>query len=165
MEFDIIQGDIAEQSADALVAPSGTSLVMDTGAAAQALLHAGGEELGEAAVEAGPVGLGEVAVTDAYDLEAEIVVHAAAAHFGGEATAEHVESAVHNALRAADEHDCRTLVTPAVGCGIAGFDIEEGIGLIAREIESFDPTSLESVSLIGYTDAEREQMEAGLNGH
>lgn len=163
MEFDVIQGDIAEQSADALVAPSGTSLVMDTGAAAQALLHGGGEALGEAAVEAGPVGLGEVAVTDAHELDADIVVHAAAAHFGGEASAEHVRSAVRNALEAADDRGCRSLVTPAVGCGIAGFDIEEGVALIAEEVESFEPVSLDSVSLIAYTAMERERMQAGLD--
>ncbi|MFB6172172.1 MAG: macro domain-containing protein [Haloarculaceae archaeon] len=165
MEFDLIQGDIAEQRADALVCPTGTSLMMDTGAAAQALLHAGGEELGEAALEQGPIGLGEVAVTDAYQLDADYVVHAAAAHFGGEASADHLRSAVSNALAAADRHDCETLVTPAVGCGIAGFDVEEGVQIIASEVESFDAASLSSVSLIAYTSAEHDRMRAGLAEH
>jgi len=162
MEFEVIQGDIAEQRADALVSPAGTSLMMDTGAAAQALLHAGGEALGEAAIEKGPVGLGEVAVTDAYDLDADVVVHAAAAHFGGEARAEHVREAVRNALEAADEHGCETLVTPAVGCGIAGFEVEEGVALIADVVESFEPESLQRVELIAYTSVERDRMEKGL---
>lgn len=162
MEFDLIQGDIAEQQADALVCPTGTSLMMDTGAAAQSLLHAGGEELGEAALERGPIGLGEVAVTDAYGLDADYVIHAAAAHFGGEATADHVRSAVSNALRAADERDCKTLVTPAVGCGIAGFDVKEGVRIIADAVSSFDPSSLAAVSLIAYTSMECDQMRAGL---
>lgn len=164
MEFDVVQGDIAEQSADALVCPAGTSLVMDTGAAAQALLHAGGEALGAAAVEAGPIGLGEVAVTEAYGLDAAYVIHAAAAHFGGESRAEHVRSAVAGALAAADDRGCTSLVTPAVGCGIAGFDVEAGARIVADEVESFDPGSLRQVALIAYTSHEHDRMLAGLDG-
>lgn len=162
MEFDIIEGDIADQSADALVSPSGTSLMMDTGSAAQALLFAGGEDLGAAALEEGPIELGEVAVTDAYDLDADIVVHAAAAHYGGESRAEHIRQAVRRALEAADARGCESLVMPAVGCGIAGFDTEEGIKIIANVIESFEPATLEQVSLIAYTSVERAAMDAGL---
>lgn len=163
MDFELIQGDIAEQVADALVCPAGTSLMMDTGAAAQALLHAGGEALGQAAIEAGPIGLGEVAVTDAYDLHATYVIHAAAAHYGGEARAEHVRSAVAGALAAADERDCSSLVTPAVGCGIAGFDVERGVRIVAEEVAAFDARSLEEVSVIAYTSHELDRMRAGLD--
>lgn len=162
MEFDLVQGDIAERSADALVCPAGTSLVMDTGAAAQALLHAGGQALGDAAVAAGPIGLGEVAVTDAYDLDAKYVIHAAAAHFGGEAREEHVRSAIVGALDAADDRGCDSLVTPAIGCGIAGFDIQSGVRILAAEIEDFEPASLEDVSLIAYTSHEYDRMQTVL---
>lgn len=162
MEFEVIQGDIAEQTADALVAPAGTSLMMDTGAAAQALLDAGGEALGEAALERGPIELGEVAVTDAHDLDAEIVVHAAAAHYGGEAREAHVRSAVQGALQAADDRGCETLVTPAVGCGIAGFDVETGARIVADVTAAFEPASLRRVSLIAYTSLEYDRMQSGL---
>ena len=40
--------------------------------------RAGGEAINEDAVEQGPIDLGEVAVTDAYDLDAGWVIHAAA---------------------------------------------------------------------------------------
>jgi O-acetyl-ADP-ribose deacetylase (regulator of RNase III) len=102
MDVEVIQGDIAEQSADALVNAAGTSLQMGSGVAG-ALRRAGGEELNSAAVEQGPIDLGDVAVTDAFDLDARWVIHAAAMpHYGdGLATADSVEDATVNALEAA----------------------------------------------------------------
>ena len=158
MEFDVVQGDISEQSADVLVTAAGTSLMMDTSGTGTALLKAGGEELGEEAVEKGPVELGEIAITDAYDLDAEYVVHAAAAHFGGDASADHIRNATRETLRRADELGTHSVVMPAIGCGLAGFDIDDGGRIIVEEIVDFEPDSLRSVTLIGYTDEEFEAL-------
>lgn len=68
MEFRVVQGDIAAQSADALVNAAGTSLQMGSGVAG-ALQRAAGRGLNEEAVAEGPVDLGAAAVTDAYDPE------------------------------------------------------------------------------------------------
>lgn len=72
MEFDVIRGDIADQRADALVNAAGTSLQMGSGVAG-ALRRGANGPINEAAVSKGPVDLGGVAVTDAYDLEADHV--------------------------------------------------------------------------------------------
>jgi len=87
MDFATIQGDIAEQSADALVNASGTSLQMGSGVAG-ALRRGAEAPINEDAVSKGPVDLGEAAVTDAYELDAHHVIHAAAMpHYGdGQAT-------------------------------------------------------------------------------
>lgn len=155
MEFTVVQGDIAEQSADALVNAAGTSLEMGSGVAG-ALRRGAGGGLNEAAVSEGPVDLGEVAVTDAYDLDTDYVVHAAAMpHYGdGEATEESIRNATRNALAAADERRCESLVIPALGCGVAGFDLAEGARLIAEEIRAYDPEHLEDVRFIAYSDEE-----------
>jgi len=91
MEFTVIQGDIADQSVGALVNAAGTSLRMESGVAG-ALRRAANGPINEEAMSKGPVDLGDVAVTDAYDLDAEYVVHAAAMpHYGdGRATAESI---------------------------------------------------------------------------
>ncbi|MEF8830404.1 MAG: macro domain-containing protein, partial [Halobacteriales archaeon] len=54
MEFQVVQGDIAAQSADALVNAAGTSLRMGSGVAG-ALRRAAGGNLNEAAMAKGPV--------------------------------------------------------------------------------------------------------------
>jgi len=160
MEFDVVQGDIAQQSATALVNAAGTSLQMGSGVAG-ALRRAGGDSLDEAAVERGPVVLGEVAVTDAFDLDAQYVVHAAAMpHYGdGQATAESIRAATRNALEAADERGAESLVIPALGCGVAGFDLEEGARIICETIVAYDPETLEDIRFIAYSDDEFQTVQ------
>ncbi len=82
MEFTVVRGDIAAASADALVNAAGTSLRMGSGVAG-ALRRGANGPINEAAMDRGPVDLGGVAVTDAFDLDADVVVHAAAMpHYG-----------------------------------------------------------------------------------
>ncbi|WP_256391047.1 macro domain-containing protein [Natronoarchaeum rubrum] len=159
MEFDVVQGDIAAQSADALVNAAGTSLQMGSGVAG-ALRRRAGSELNQEAVSKGPVDLGAVAVTDAYDLDAEHVIHAAAMpHYGsGEATAESIRSATRNSLERADELDCESLVLPALGCGVAGFDLADGARIVCEAIDAHEPESLVDVRFIAYSDDEYETI-------
>ncbi|ELZ12763.1 Appr-1-p processing domain-containing protein [Haloterrigena salina JCM 13891] len=161
MEFDVVQGDIAAQSADALVNAAGTSLEMGSGVAG-ALRRGAGEEINEEATAEGPVDLGEVAVTDAYDLDADHVIHAAAMpHYGdGQATEASIREATRNALETADDLRCRSIVLPALGCGVAGFDFAEGAALIAEEIRNYEPETLEEVWFIAYADEEYDTIRA-----
>ncbi|SDY10435.1 macro domain-containing protein [Halopenitus persicus] len=151
MEFTVVQGDIAERSADVLVNAAGTSLRMGSGVAG-ALRRGAGPGINGEAVSKGPVDLGGTAVTDAYDLDAEIVIHAAAMpHYGdGKATPASVRLATHNALKRADREGYRSLVMPALGCGVAGFDLERGARIISEEIDAFSPETLSDVRFIAY---------------
>lgn len=158
MDFEVIQGDIAAQSADALVNAANTSLQMGSGVAG-ALKRAAGSGLNDEAVSKGPVGLGDVATTDAYALDADYVIHAAAMPPGGQSTAESIRDATENALAEADALDCRSLVLPAIGCGIAGFDFEAGVEIICETIAEFEPESLTSVRLIAYSDEDYERIQ------
>ncbi|MFC4988708.1 macro domain-containing protein [Saliphagus infecundisoli] len=159
MEFEVIRGDIAAQSADALVNAAGTSLRMGPGAAG-ALRRGAGGRINEEAMENGPVDLGEVAVTGAYDLDADYVIHAAAMpHYGdGQATAESIREATRNAIAAADDRDCESLVIPALGCGVASFDLEEGAAIIGETIREYEPRTLSDVRFIAHSDEERSTI-------
>lgn len=80
MEFEVGKGGIAEQFAGCLVNAARTS--MGSGVAG-ALRRGERGPINEAAMEQGPIEIGEVAVTDAFELDAEDVIHAAAIpHFG-----------------------------------------------------------------------------------
>jgi len=160
MEFEVIQGDIARQSADALVNAAGTSLKMGSGVAG-ALRRGAGREIDEAAVSKGPVDLGEVAVTDAYDLDADYVVHAAAMpHYGdGEATEASIRDATRNALAKAEELGCESLVVPALGTGAAGFPLAEGARIVAEAIADHEPRTLRDVRLIAYGDEDHRTVQ------
>jgi O-acetyl-ADP-ribose deacetylase (regulator of RNase III) len=159
MDLAVIQGDIAAQSADVLVNAAGTSLQMGSGVAG-ALRRGAGEAINEEAVEKGPVELGDVAVTDAYDLDAEWVFHAAAMpHYGdGQATHESIADATRNTLEKADDLGAESLVIPALGCGVAGFDLREGARIICEVIDGYEPETLADVRFIGYSDEEVETI-------
>lgn len=127
MEFSVIQGDIGEQEADALVNAAGTSLRIGSRVAG-ALRRGAGSGINEEAISKGPVDLGGVAVTDASDLDAEYVI-------------------------------------PALGCGVAGFDLREGAQFVAEEIEGYEPDSLEDVRFIAYGDGEFVRVEEAASEH
>ena len=162
MEFEIVQGDIADRSADALVNAAGTSLRMGSGVAG-ALLRAADGPIEREARARGPVELGDVVVTDAYELDADYVIHAAVVRHGGvreRSTSDGIERATENALEKADELNCRSIVLPALGCGNGGVYIREGGERICRIVREYEPASLEAVRVVGYTDRERTALEA-----
>ena len=161
MEFTAIQGDIAAQQADALVNAAGTSLKMGSGVAG-ALRRGAEGPINEEAVSKGPVDLGGVAVTDAYELDAEYVIHAAAMpHYGdGQATEGSIRDATRNSLRKADELGCESLVVPVLGTGVAGFGFETGAGLVCEEIHAHESVSLTEVRVIAYSESDYQTLSA-----
>jgi len=178
MEFTVVRGDIAAESADALVNAAGTSLHMGSGVAGALRRNANGP-IDEAAVEQGPVDLGDVAVTDAFDLDAEYVIHAAAMpHYGvhengrsrehggpdgsgsdGRATEESIRDATRNALAKADELGCESVVVPVLGTGAAGFEFEAGARLGCEELWAYEPSTLTDVRVIAYSASEYRTLE------
>jgi O-acetyl-ADP-ribose deacetylase (regulator of RNase III) len=86
-------------------------------------------------------------------------------HYGdGQATAESIQEATENALIAADERGCRSLVIPALGCGVAGFDLELGARIIGETIANYEPSSLSDVRFIAYSDSEFETIRESTAG-
>ena len=165
MEPTAIQGDIAAQQADALVNAAGTSLEMGSGVAG-ALRRGAGGSINEEATSKGPIELGDVVVTDGYELDTEYVIHAAAMpHYGdGRATEESIRTATRNTLKTAEELGCESLVFPVLGTGVAGFGFERGAQLICEEISAYESTTLTDVRVIAYTDAEYEQLQTVVDG-
>ena len=159
MEFMGVQGDIASQSADALVNAAGTGLQMGSGVAG-ALRRGADGPINDEAVSKGPVDLGDVAVTDAYDLDAEYVIHAAAMpHYGdGRATDESIREATRNALEKADELGCESIVIPILGTRAAGFEFEKGAQIVCEEVWQYDPTTLNDARVIAYSNQEYETV-------
>ena len=161
MEFTVEQGDIAAQEADAVVNAAGTSLEMGSGVAG-ALRRAAGGPIDDAATAKGPIDLGEVAVTDAFDLDADYVIHAAAMphHGDGRATEDSIRAATRNALEAAEARDCTSLVIPVLGTGVADMDFADGARYICEELHDYAASTLADVRVITYSDDESETLEA-----
>ncbi len=164
MELTVVQGDIAEQSVDAVVNETDTGLGV-SGGVALSIWEQGGRELTDDAISQGPVGLGEIVITDGYELDAEYVLHAAVMPNYGErkATRESIERATEHALEAADERGCESVALPALGCGVGGFDFEDGVRIISNVVRDFEPESLSEVILVAYEDDEYETWQSVVN--
>ena len=160
MEFSVVRGDIAAESADALVNAAGTSLRMGSGVAG-ALRRGANGPINEEATSKGPVNLGGVAVTDAYDLNADYVIHAAAMpHYGdGRATEASVREAAQRSLERADELGCESIAIPILGTGAAGFDLEAGARIVCEAVRDHDPGTLRDARVIAYTDRDARIVE------
>ncbi|UPM45028.1 macro domain-containing protein [Halocatena salina] len=166
MKFTVVQGDIADQCADALVNAAGTSLRMGSGVA-DALRRGANGPINEDAVSKGPIDLGTVAVTDAYELAAEYVIHAAAMpHYGdGRASAESIRDATQNSLKQADALGCESIVLPVLGTGAAAFSFEEGAERVCEAIRAHEPVTLSDARVIAYSQQEYEALERIADEH
>jgi len=151
MEFEVVQGDITTVNADAIVNAANTDIQMGGGVAG-AIREAAGEDIQREATSEAPIRLGEATATGGYALPAEYVVHAATMELGGGADESSIRNATVNALETADSLGCASIVLPALGCGIAGVDLEEGGYYIFEEILAYDPVTLTDVRVIGYRD-------------
>lgn len=49
---------------------------------------------------------------------------------------------------------------PALGCGVAGFDLADGARLVGEEISTFSPSSLSDVRFVAYGEDEFETVRA-----
>lgn len=158
MEFEVVQGDITEQQADALVNAANTDIQMGGGVAG-ALREAAGEDIQREANQKSPIGLGDAVETEAYNLDAESVIHAATMELGGGANESTIRNSTRNALARADDVGCESMVLPALGCGIAGVDLDEGAYYIFEEILDFDAETLSDIRVIGYRDESFQTMQ------
>lgn len=154
-DFSFVKGDISKSSVDCIVNSAGTSLRMGTGVAG-ALKEAGGNELYMDALESGPIDLGSAEATDAYNLNADIVVHAASMpHYGnGKSTPESIYNATRSAIDEAEENNAKSIAIPAIGCGLGGVSLTTGAVEILKALQDVEYDSIESIRFVLYTEDE-----------
>jgi hypothetical protein len=92
--------------------------------------------------------LGQAIATSAGKLDAKFVIHAASMELGKTASAESIRSSFRNALELADSLECETLAVPAIGCGIGGFNLEQGAELLLQEAHSFQSSAVKTVFFV-----------------
>ena len=160
--IELQKGDIPKQNVDDIVNAANTQLIMGGGVAG-AIKNAGGEIINQEAINKGPIHLGEAVVTNAGSLKARYVIHAASIHLGNMATSESIMNSVKNSLLRAEELNLRIIAFPAIGCGIAGFTLQNGAPLILQTIQQFEARSLEKVIVVLFSQQDHEQFKVALS--
>lgn len=146
---EILQGDLTEMDADAIVNAANNDLRLGGGVAG-AIRRKGGSNIQKECDEVGPVPVGGAAITSGGKLKARFVIHAASMQLGGQTTAHALRSSTAHSLRIAAQKRLKTVAFPAVGTGIAGFPMRECAEIMLREVaKHFEgPTSLEKIYFV-----------------
>ena len=130
----IEQGDLTTYAVDAIVNAANNDLVLGGGLAG-AIRRRGGPAIQDECNRHGPVRVGEAALTGAGELPAKYVIHQASMSLGGRTTAKSLRDSTRAALAIAEKTpDIHTLAFPAVGTGIAGFDMRQCAEIMLAEV-------------------------------
>ena len=156
----LVQGDLTEVEADAIVNAANNDLQLGGGVAG-AIRRKGGESIQRECNEIGAVPLGGAAITGGGNLKAKHVIHAASMKLGGMTTARNLRNSTAHSLRIASEKNLKTIAFPAVGTGIAGFPMRECAEIMLDEVVKHlkGPTSLEKVSFVLFDPPSLREFE------
>ena len=116
----LLQGDITEESVDAIVNAANSHL-QHGGGVAGAIVRKGGYVIQEESNQIGFVPVGQCAMTGAGKLPAKYVIHAVGPMWGEGDEENKLYNAISNSLKLADEKQFKTISFPAISSGIFGF--------------------------------------------
>ena len=148
----VMQGDITQVEANAIVNAANSSLIMGGGVAG-AILRAGGRTIQEEANKKAPVPIGKAAATNAGKLKAKYVIHAPTMEGPAMSTDRcRVGLATRGALECARQLGLSSVAFPGMGTGVGGLDIKDAAEVMVNEIKHHieSGTSLQKIVLIGF---------------
>jgi O-acetyl-ADP-ribose deacetylase (regulator of RNase III) len=119
----LLEGDITQVEAEAIVNAANTSLLLGGGVAG-AIRRAGGESIQEECLKLAPIEVGQAVLTGAGRLKARSIIHAVGPVWGEGDEDEKLRRATINRLRLAEAHRLRSVAFPAISAGIFGFPLE-----------------------------------------
>jgi O-acetyl-ADP-ribose deacetylase (regulator of RNase III) len=136
----MVQGDLTQESVDAIVNAANSQL-QHGGGVAGAIVRRGGPQIraeSEAWVrERGPVSHAEPAITHAGSLPCRYIIHAVGPVWGEGDEDAKLSAAIHGALAAADRLKLATIAIPAISTGIFGFPKERAARIILGTIQAY----------------------------
>jgi O-acetyl-ADP-ribose deacetylase (regulator of RNase III) len=165
VKVEIVQGDLTEIGAEAIVNAANSQLQMG-GGVAYAIRFKGGEVIQREADEIGPIEVGEAAVTGAGRLRANHVIHAAVMGLDLVTDEEKIRMATRNAMKRAVELRVDSVAFPALGTGVGKFPMEQAARIMLEEVSRFrdDPGAPSVVIFVLYTREHLESFRRGIYG-
>jgi len=131
----IEQGDITTYAVDAIVNAANNDLILGGGLAG-AIARRGGPQIQAECTAHGPIEVGQAAITTAGKLPAKYVIHQASMSLGSKTTADSLRKSTRAVLEIAESKpDIFTIAFPAVGTGIAGFDLTKCAEIMLGEVQ------------------------------
>ena len=146
--LELIEGDLTDLEADAIVNAANEDLQLGAGVAG-AIRQKGGASIQEECNRIGHTPVGTAVMTGAGNLKARQVIHAVGPRMGEGDEDKKLASAVRSSLALADRRGLKSIALPAISTGIFGFPMERAARIMLTEIHRFlqGGTKLERVVL------------------
>lgn len=164
----LLEGDITQQDADAIVNAANGSL-MGGGGVDGAIHRAGGPSIRAECEEirrtAHPDGLptGMAVSTTAGDLPATWVIHTVGPIYGHDADPAGLLASCHaESLRVADALGARTVAFPAISTGVYGYPLDEAAGVAIEAVRGAE-TRVDEVRFVLFGRDAYEAFERAMN--
>jgi O-acetyl-ADP-ribose deacetylase (regulator of RNase III) len=156
VKLHIIQGDITQQTTDAIVNAANSSL-MGGGGVDGAIHRAGGpailDECKQIVSRQGRLPTGKAVMTTGGNLKAKYVIHTVGPvwHGGNQGEPELLASAYQESLKLATEHKLGSISFPSISTGIYGYPVNQGAQVAIGSVIAFlhqGTTSLRQVVFV-----------------
>ncbi|MFH1503776.1 MAG: macro domain-containing protein [Candidatus Omnitrophota bacterium] len=132
-EIVVVQGDITEADAEAIVNAANNKFLMGGGVAG-VIKRKGGKVIEDEAVAKGPVEVGEVVLTSAGTLAVKYVIHASTMGMDFKTNEEIIRKAAYNTLLCCQDNKISSVAFCALGCGVGNFSYEAASKVMAQEV-------------------------------
>ena len=158
--LELIQGDITDQTTDAIVNAANASLQLGSGVAG-AIRRSGGPAIQEECNRIGGTHVGGAVITTGGNLPIKHVIHAVGPIHGDDHEDEKLKDATLNSLKLADKNRLMSIAFPAISTGIFGFPKDRcAIIMLSTTIAYLDGlTGLEKVIYCLYDKKTLELFE------
>jgi O-acetyl-ADP-ribose deacetylase (regulator of RNase III) len=158
--LELTQGDITDQTTDAIVNASNAALQLGAGVAG-AIRRRGGPAIQEECNRIGGILVGGAVITTGGNLPAKHVIHAVGPIHGDDHEDEKLKDATLNSLKLADKNFLKSIAFPAISTGIFGFPKDRcATIMLSTTIAYLDgPTELEKVVYCLYDKKTLELFE------
>jgi len=157
LSVELLEGDITEVEADAIVNAANRYL-KHGGGVAGAIVRKGGYEIQRESDEYvqrhGPLPVGGVAVTSAGKLKAKYVIHAVGPVYGDPRGDEKLAEAIRNSLSKAEELGLSSIALPAISTGVYGYPLKKCAEIMVDVLKEFSEKAenLKKVLVVLYGD-------------
>ena len=160
----LVEGDITEVAADAIVNAANAALQLGGGVAG-AIQRKGGPRIQEECDRIGGTFVGGAVITTGGNLKARHVIHAVGPRMGEGDEDRKLENATLNSLKVADENHLQSIAFPAISTGIFGYPIERCARVMLTAAKKYleGPTGLKEVIFCLYGNEAYQEFEKALN--
>jgi O-acetyl-ADP-ribose deacetylase (regulator of RNase III) len=168
----IIQGDITQQSTDAIVNAANPGL-MGGGGVDGAIHRVGGsvilEECKQIVTKQGRLPTGKAVITTGGNLPAKYVIHTVGPIWqgGNKGEAALLASAYRESLKLASEHDLTSVSFPSISTGAYGYPVAEAAKIAIRTVVSFltgQTTSVKEVVFVLFDSMTYQAYSSAFEG-